>query len=392
MPSPGAAGNSRPAPLRRAPAARPTRRQQRLSRTQRDARLRRALIVGGGVLAALVILVLGFGLLRENVLRPRETAAVAFGRQITLGELAERTKPRLAGLDNQIAFLRSQGNQQAAQLTLQRSRMPETVLSIMIEEEAVRREAMLRGLTVSQGEVEEKIRKEVARLDALSQPPPPTTPTPTLDPAATPGTPTPVPTATPVPTLSGDAFGPAYDSLLLRTGYSDAAFRQAMEADLWQEKLRKALADEVPKTQEQVRARHIVLGSEEKAKEILQRLEQGESFEALARAESTVDKDKAGDMGWLVRGLRDPAFENAVFQLEPGQRSGVIPSERGFEIVEFLEQSPAQAVSEPDLEALARRRYSEWQHMATGDPQIDRQLDGEKSAWVLRLVSGGRRA
>ena len=97
----------------------PSRRQ--LRRWNREKRVNRFLIVGVAGVVVVVLLVLGFGYLRENVLRANETAAIVNGESITLAQILERVRPRAAALDQQARFDQAQGLSQAsAQISLDR--------------------------------------------------------------------------------------------------------------------------------------------------------------------------------------------------------------------------------------------------------------------------------
>ena len=83
----------------------------------------------------------------------------------------------------------------------------------------------------------------------------------------------------------------------------------------------------------------------EKANSIVSRLDAGEDFAALA-SELSDDPGSAangGDLGFFGRGLMDPEFENAVFELEPGERSKPVKSPFGFHIIELVEIRPEVA-------------------------------------------------
>src|SRR5947208_3611016 len=95
-----------------APAARSTREalrlrgpsRRQLSRHQREQRQRRALLIGGAALLAMIVGVLGFGYWRENYARGRETVATLFGEQVTAERLLQEVRPRLAATDLRIAL------------------------------------------------------------------------------------------------------------------------------------------------------------------------------------------------------------------------------------------------------------------------------------------------
>ena len=71
----------------------------------------------------------------------------------------------------------------------------------------------------------------------------------------------------------------------------------------------------------QVHAEHILVASEEKAKDIIAQLNKGADFAALAKENSTDPsaKENSGDLGWFKKGDMLPEFSDAAFALKPGQ-------------------------------------------------------------------------
>lgn len=72
---------------------------------------------------------------------------------------------------------------------------------------------------------------------------------------------------------------------------------------------------------EQAHGQHILVASEDKAKEIIAQLNKGAEFSALAK-ENSVDpsaKENSGDLGWFKKGDMLPEFSDAAFGLKPGQ-------------------------------------------------------------------------
>ncbi len=133
---------------------------------------------------------------------------------------------------------------------------------------------------------------------------------------------------------------------------------------------------------EERHVRHILIGLPEgageaevaaarkKAEELRQRIEQGESFEALAKAYSQDpgSAEQGGDLGFIGRGMMEPDFEQAAFSLEPGQVSEPVLTSYGFHIIRVDEVRPQQAkpfeaVRDAVLQAyrqeVAERRYYE---------------------------------
>ena len=70
---------------------------------------------------------------------------------------------------------------------------------------------------------------------------------------------------------------------------------------------------------DQIKARHILLDNEEKALEIIKKLQAGEEFAKLASEYSTgPSAASGGDLGWFGEGQMVPEFSKAAFALNPG--------------------------------------------------------------------------
>jgi len=70
----------------------------------------------------------------------------------------------------------------------------------------------------------------------------------------------------------------------------------------------------------EVRARHILVESEEEAQEIIARLDKGEAFEAIAEEKSTDSSSNlGGDIGYFTKGQMVSEFEEAAFALSAGE-------------------------------------------------------------------------
>ena len=71
---------------------------------------------------------------------------------------------------------------------------------------------------------------------------------------------------------------------------------------------------------EEIHARHILLETESKAKEVIAELKGGADFAELAKERSTgPSKDQGGDLGYFTKGQMVPAFTEAAFALKKGQ-------------------------------------------------------------------------
>lgn len=71
--------------------------------------------------------------------------------------------------------------------------------------------------------------------------------------------------------------------------------------------------------------------------EYKKRIEDGESFEAMARQYSQgPSAPKGGNLGYQQRGNLVPPYEAAALQLEPGELSGPVESEFGFHLIQLI--------------------------------------------------------
>lgn len=90
------------------------------------------------------------------------------------------------------------------------------------------------------------------------------------------------------------------------------------------------------KTPESARASHVLVDDEEKAKEILEEINNGLSFEdAATKYSSCPSKQNGGDLGEFTRGKMVPEFEEAAFAMEEGEISEPVKSQFGYHIIKL---------------------------------------------------------
>lgn len=94
---------------------------------------------------------------------------------------------------------------------------------------------------------------------------------------------------------------------------------------------------------EEVRASHILVRTEDEAKEIVAELEGGADFAELARKKS-IDPagQNGGDLGYFGRGNMVPSFEEAAFALEIGQVSEPVESRFGWHVIKLEDRREQQ--------------------------------------------------
>ncbi|PFI07662.1 peptidylprolyl isomerase, partial [Bacillus cereus] len=84
----------------------------------------------------------------------------------------------------------------------------------------------------------------------------------------------------------------------------------------------------------------ILVKDEKTAKEIKEKLNNGEDFAALAKqySEDPGSKEKGGELPEFGPGEMDSKFEEAAYKLEAGQVSDPIKSSHGYHIIKLTEK------------------------------------------------------
>lgn len=88
-----------------------------------------------------------------------------------------------------------------------------------------------------------------------------------------------------------------------------------------------------------VRASHILVGNQKDAQGIIDRLDKGEDFAALAKRFSKCpSKAKGGDLGWFSKGDMVKPFEDACFAGKTGDVVGPVQTEFGYHVIKITGQ------------------------------------------------------
>lgn len=315
-------------------APRPMTKKQR-TRAEREAHLNRWIIAGTIALGVLVVGILLYGYLAENVFKGRAPVATVNGVPITTADFQARVRHyrivlqeqrnystalrmELDPTDPNTSFMLEYLNGQIRQIDSMLSEAYATmlgkeVLDRMVQEEVLRQEATRRGIAVSQEEIDRAIEEQFgydrdAAMAALLTPTVvPTTPVT----AETTLTVTATPEPTPVPKEEFDRRYQEYVKTYLKpSGLSEAKFRAMVEASLLYDKLRQAMAAELPQAMEQVQIRYFSLPTQEEAGQVAERLDKGEKWEEIA-AEIKADEESqayASEPDWATRGFLAEQF------------------------------------------------------------------------------------
>ncbi|MGE4312711.1 MAG: peptidylprolyl isomerase [Pseudobdellovibrionaceae bacterium] len=195
---------------------------------------------------------------------------------------------------------------------------------------------------------------------------------------------------------SGTANDPEVEKRLqmAREGIIRSVFLEEMvKKEMTDAKLQEAYAafkkEQEATSKEQVKAKHILVATEEEAMSALTRLKEGESFDDLAK-EISADKASGangGELGWFSEGDMVPEFSQAAFALNVGEVSSEpVKSQFGYHIikVEDKRKEPVPSIEEvkPYLEVQQRRAILEG-HIADWRNEADVKLynmDGSEVA------------
>ncbi|MFG1421208.1 peptidylprolyl isomerase [Roseixanthobacter liquoris] len=104
------------------------------------------------------------------------------------------------------------------------------------------------------------------------------------------------------------------------------------------EEAKKATYEEfvkATKPETEVRARHILVDTEAKAKEIAAKAKAGEDFAKLAKENSKDSAEDGGDLGYFTKEQMVPEFAEAAFKLEKGQISDPVKSQFGWHVIKL---------------------------------------------------------
>ncbi len=193
----------------------------------------------------------------------------------------------------------------------------------------------------------------------------------------------------------GDDFAQRMEFLRMRALHS-AYIDSEIASKVTDEAIRARYDQEVANTppQNEVRARHILVKTKEEAEAIIEQLNDGAEFEALAKEHST-DGSAAngGDLGYFGQGQMVPEFEKAAFALEAGAYSAEpVETQFGFHVVKVedkrTKQPPAFEQVKEQLRSLVLRetyfdtvkQLREEAEVEIDDPELKKALEATEGA------------
>lgn len=378
---------------------RPTRKQ--LARREREERAQRWLLISAITIGAVVLVILGYGLVTELIIKAQRPVArvgevaittkdfkarqtyerwltelqiyqyQSYIQQLTAAQAAAPTPeagesseaPVDDGTNALIQQLQIQLSSMQSQLSADMaSSYAENVLNSMVEEELVRQEAAARGLTVTDAEVEERIGLIIGyNPEAETSPTETVTSTETITATATP--------ATPTQQQSYDELYKLFKTDVLQiTNYAEKDFVAMVRASLLADRLRTEFLTDVETVADQIEGALFSVGTDEAARALQERLNNGEVTPEALIDELTNDNDDTSlgfSLPWLpagyLAGQMGPEIEQAAFNTPVGQASEPVPDADGtYYYVVYVTGHEEREVSEDILAQAGDQAYQDW--------------------------------
>jgi hypothetical protein len=388
--------------------------QARLEREQRQTRF---ILIGMIIVIVLVFGSIGYGFLDQQYLQKIRPVAIVNGEKIKTLDFQAYTRylrqQMVNDAVNSYQLLQYLGTDPQSQAyianqlyQIQNQLMPtvagQQALDDLIDAALIKQEAQRRGIILTREDIDKAVQEAFAFYPNGTPTPTATSswqqlatstlsptqyalvsPTPTATATSAPTitatsvltvptvgvptvTPTLAPTLTPTP-YTQEGFQKLYQETLKNLqdniGFTEENLRQLLEMQLYREKVMEAvLADlDLPRDEEQVWARHILVNDEKTAQDILDRLAKGEDWSALAAeySQDTSNKDRGGDLGWFGRGKMVAEFEDAAFKLAIGEISQPVKTDFGWHIIQVLGHE-TRLLTQAEYQQLENQKFNEW--------------------------------
>ena len=194
------------------------------------------------------------------------------------------------------------------------------------------------------------------------------TPEATLTATAPAESPTPTQDLSPTPSLTPTTYSEEMYQENLEgqfagnTYYSKDFFEKQIYYQLLQGKVEDSLTENIGTEADMVWARHILVATEDEAKAVIERLNNGEKWNTIAAEVSldTSNNTTGGDLGWFMKGAMVEPFENAAFAQEVGTYSQEpVQSDFGYHIIQIVGHE-VRPLTSADQENAVTNAYNEW--------------------------------
>lgn len=142
---------------------------------------------------------------------------------------------------------------------------------------------------------------------------------------------------------------------------SQAYLSKQLEAEMTDEALQDLYKNEMRnfERQEEISARHILVGSKKEADDVIVQLKAGVDFAMLANQKSMDKDNKGGQLGYFTKNMMIPEFGNAVFAMKKGELSAPIKTPFGWHVVLVEDRRLAAPPAFEDVKDQLKQLYAE---------------------------------
>ncbi len=372
--------------------------RKHLARAERERQQRKWILTGAIAVAAVLVLILGYGIYDTMFVQPYKPVAIVNGATITAGEFEGRVRLIQRELLSQLtSYLQMESFFGSDPEVLQQLRdaqlqietqlanpelLGRDVLDSMILQEILIAEAEKQGVSISDEELETEVQRNFyffpegtpTRAPTFTPPPTATTdpnaPTPTIagspEPSPT-SLPTSIPQATATP-YTFEAYQQDYKDYINSLDdfrISETDFLNFLKIGILEEKMREVYVPDVAREEEQVFARVILAESEEIADEVLARFEDGEAWEDLAQeySQDELTRDSGGEVGWSTVSEMIARYGQqglAAFAAPDGEVVGPFAVDGVGAYLFIVEQREVRPISEEAYQSAVARAFDDW--------------------------------
>jgi hypothetical protein len=360
-----------------------TRRQ--VARRKKEEKLNRILTWSAIGVVVAVLLIIGYGLTMELVVKVRRPVARVDGVAISTQQFQQRLYYQRLLMRRQLdmnqyylsqidasdetmqsyyQYLQSTVSSLESQLAVSSaSDLGKQVLDYMLEEEVVRKEAQARNLTVSQDDLDLTI-EQIVGYDRTA-------------------------TETVTDTSTIESFDSLYEqyneNFLKPSQFSEQDFRTMVETSLLRDQLVAEIGADIPKTSDQVDPILFAVDSEEAGTALRERIENGEDPTGLIVELNNDESDQtaAVALSWVPAGYLEAQLgaeiEQETFNTPVGQVAGPTLGNDGQYYVVYINGHEERPVDDATMQQMLEDQFDAWLE--------PRKLDWEYLDWEAAVLT-----
>lgn len=342
----------------------PTRRQ--VARRAKEEKLNRILVWSAIGVVAVVLLIIGYGLITELVIKARKPVARVDGVAITTQQFQQRLYYQRLVMRRQLdinqyyltqidpadetmqsfyqQFQSTVSNLQSQLSASSASVLGKQVLDYMLEEEVVRKEAQARNLTVSQDDVTLTIEEMVGYDRTAAE--------------------------TVTDTSKIESFESLYkqynDEFLQPSRFPEQDFRTMVETSLLREQLVNIISADILQTSDQVDPIIFAVDSEETGMGLRERIENGEDPTALIVELNNDESEQTAGyaLSWVPAGYLGAQLgaeiEQVTFNTPVGKAAEPVLGSDGFYYVIYINGHEERPVDAATMQQMREDQYNSW--------------------------------